>query len=69
MSDKPTKSELLAMLAEAVRNTQPQPPAASTTRLEPIRDGQPKLKPTRRSPERASKAQHAKKPARRKQRR
>jgi hypothetical protein len=68
MSDKPTKSELFAMLAEAVRNTQPQPPA-STTQLEPIRDAQPKLKRARRSQERASKAKHAQAPARRKQRR
>ena len=68
MGDKPTKSELVAMLAEAVRNTQPQPPA-STTQREPICDAQPKQKRARRSPERASKAKHAKANARRKQRR
>jgi hypothetical protein len=68
MGDKPTKSELHAMLAEAVRNTQPQP-SASTTQLEPIRVAQPKRKRARRSPERASNAKHAKARARRKQRR
>ena len=35
MSDKKTKAELHAMLAEAVRNTQPQP------QPEPVRDPQP----------------------------
>lgn len=36
MSDKKTKSELMAMLAEAVRNTQPQPVLAPQPEL--IRD-------------------------------
>ena len=67
MGDKLTKSELLAMLAEAVRNTQPQPPAS--TQLEPARDAQPKLKRPRRSPERASKAKRVRPAARRKQQR
>jgi hypothetical protein len=35
----PTKAELREMLAEAVRNTQPQP---VNTRPEPVRDVQPK---------------------------
>jgi hypothetical protein len=35
MSDKKTRAELHAMLAEAVRNTQPQPP---------LRDAQPEPK-------------------------
>ena len=40
MSDKTkTKAELLEMLAEAVRNTQPQP--ARNTQPEPVRDAQP----------------------------
>lgn len=68
MSDKLTKSELLAMLAEAVRNTQPQPPA-SITQLEPARDAQPKSKRPRRSLERASKAKRVRAAARRKQQR
>jgi hypothetical protein len=38
MSDK-KKAELLNMLAEAVRNTQPQPPSGTTQR-----DAQPKRK-------------------------
>jgi hypothetical protein len=42
MSDKKTKAELFEMLAEAVRNTQPQPIGA--TQPEPIRDAQPELK-------------------------
>ena len=68
MSDKLTKSELLAMLAEAVRNTQPQPPA-SITKLEPARHEQPKSKRLRRSLERASKAKRIRAAARRKQQR
>jgi hypothetical protein len=39
---KKTKSELHAMLTEAVRNTQPQP---VTTQPEPVRDAQPEPKP------------------------
>jgi hypothetical protein len=43
MSDKTkTKAELLEMLAEAVRNTQPQP--ARNTQPEPVRDAQPEPK-------------------------
>jgi hypothetical protein len=38
MSDKKTKAELHAMLAEAVRNTQPQP------QPEPVGDTQPEPK-------------------------
>ena len=40
MRDKKTKAELHAMLAEAVRNTQPQPQPA------PVRDPQPTPKRT-----------------------
>ncbi|HEY2527188.1 MAG TPA: hypothetical protein VGJ20_04435 [Xanthobacteraceae bacterium] len=39
---KQTKTELLQMLAEAVRNTQPQPIGA--TQPEPILDAQPEQK-------------------------
>jgi len=42
MSDKKRKAELLEMLAEAVRNTQPQP---VNTQREPVRDAQPETKP------------------------
>jgi hypothetical protein len=45
MSDKTktkTKAELLEMLAEAVRNTQPQP--VRNTQPEPVRDAQPEPK-------------------------
>jgi len=46
----PTKTELHAMLAEAVRNTQPQPPP------EPVRDAQPAPKrKTQPAPKRAAK--------------
>jgi hypothetical protein len=41
MSDKKSKAELLEMLAEAVRNTQPQP---VNTQREPVRDAQPEPK-------------------------
>jgi hypothetical protein len=41
----PTKAELHEMLAEAVRNTQPQP---VHTQSEPVRDVQPDLKRKRR---------------------
>ena len=45
MSDKiKTKAELLEMLAEAVRNTQPQP--VRNTQPEPVRDAQPEPKRT-----------------------
>ena len=52
MSDKKTKAELHAMLAEAVRNTQPQP------QPEPVRDPQPAPKHhtrTRPAPKRPAK--------------
>jgi hypothetical protein len=39
-ANKQTKAELHAMLAEAVRNTQPQPPVRNT-QPEPVRDAQP----------------------------
>ena len=43
MSDKTkTKAELLEMLAEAVRNTQPQP--VGNTQPEPVRESQPEQK-------------------------
>jgi hypothetical protein len=42
MSDKKTKAELLEMLAEAVRNTQPQP--VGNTQPEPVRESQPERK-------------------------
>ena len=42
MSDKKTKAELLEMLAEAVRNTQPQP--VGNTQPEPVHDPQPERK-------------------------
>ena len=46
MSDKKTKAELLEMLAEAVRNTQPQP----------VRNEQPEpVRTTRRAPKRTAK--------------
>jgi hypothetical protein len=52
----PTKAELHEMLAEAVRNTQPQP---VNTQTEPVRDVQPnpKRRPrnTRPAPKRAAK--------------
>ena len=52
MRDKKTKTELHAMLAEAVRNTQPQP------QPEPVRDPQPAPKHhtrTRPTPKRTAK--------------
>ena len=42
MSDKRTKAELLEMLAEAVRNTQPQP--VGNRQPEPVHDPQPERK-------------------------
>jgi hypothetical protein len=42
MSDNKTKAELLEMLAEAVRNTQPQP--VGNTQPEPVHDPQPERK-------------------------
>jgi hypothetical protein len=60
MSDKSntkTKAELHAMLAEAVRNTQPQPPVRNT-QPQPVRDTQPEPKRktrTRPAPKRTAK--------------
>ena len=53
-SSTPTKAELHEMLAEAVRNTQPQP---VNTQAEPVRDVQPERRPrkTRPAPKRAAK--------------
>jgi hypothetical protein len=42
MSEKKTKAELLEMLAQAVRNTQPQP--VGNTQPEPVHDPQPERK-------------------------
>jgi hypothetical protein len=60
MSDKTktkTKAELLEMLAEAVRNTQPQPVA--NTYREPEKEIQPKK--TRAAPKRTAKIKNARK--------
>jgi hypothetical protein len=52
MSNKKGKAELFQMLAEAVRNTQPQP---VSTQPEPIHDAQsaPRRRNTRPAPKRA----------------
>lgn len=52
-----TKTELLQMLAEAVRNTQPQPMLA--TQPEPIVDLQPKTKPEKPMSKRSTKTKKA----------
>ena len=51
MNDKKSKAELYQMLAEAVRNTQPQP---VSTQPEPIQDAQsaPRRRNTRPAPKR-----------------
>lgn len=74
MSDKTkTKAELLEMLAEAVRNTQPQP--VVNTPPEPARDEQPKRKRKTqsrkmgRTSQRTAKTKKVQAPASRKQRR
>jgi hypothetical protein len=74
MSDKTkTKAELLEMLAEAVRNTQPQP--VRNTQPEPVRDAQPEPKrktqprKTRPAPNRTAKIKSVRASASRKQRR
>ena len=74
MSDKTkTKAELLEMLAEAVRNTQPQP--VRSTQPEPVRDAQPESKrktqprKTRPAPKRTAKIKRVRASAGRKQRR
>jgi hypothetical protein len=52
MSDKKSKAELFQMLAEAVRNTQPQP---VSTQPEPIHESAPRRRKTRPAPKRAVK--------------
>ena len=54
MSDKKSKAELFQMLAEAVRNTQPQP---VSTQPEPVHDAQsaPRRRNKRPAPKRAVK--------------
>jgi hypothetical protein len=49
MSDKKSKAELFQMLAEAVRNTQPQP---VNRQLESVRDTQPPEPKSRKTPPR-----------------
>jgi hypothetical protein len=69
MKDKPTKktkAELLEMLAEAVRNTQPQSPTG-TTQADPVRDVQPKLNKARSAAKRTTKAKSARAPGQRKE--
>jgi hypothetical protein len=68
MGEKTTKTraELLEMLAQAVRNTQPQP--VSVPQPEPIRDAQPKIK-TRPVHKRSAKTKLAQAPVGRKPRR
>ncbi len=73
MSDKKTKAELLEMLAEAVRNTQPQP--VGNTQPEPVHDPQPERKrkaqfhKTRPGSQRTAKIKTVRASASRKQRR
>ena len=66
-SSAPTKAELHEMLAEAVRNTQPQPVSMPA---EPVRDVEPKPKRrprnTQPAPKRAAKAKSARASAGRK---
>jgi hypothetical protein len=54
MSDKKSKAELFRMLAEAVRNTQPQPVG---TQPEPVHDAKsaPRRRNTRSAPKRSVK--------------
>ena len=72
MSDKKTKAELLEMLAEAVRNTQPQ---VGNTQPEPVHDPQPERKrktqsrKTRPASQRTAKIKNVRASASRKQRR
>ena len=73
MSARKTKAELLEMLAEAVRNTQPQP--VGKTQPEHVRDPQPERKPktelrkTRPASKRTAKIKNVRTFASRKQRR
>jgi hypothetical protein len=66
MGDKTikTKAELLEMLPQAVRNTQPQP--ISAPQPEPIRDAKRKARP---APKRTAKTERARMSAGRKRRR
>ena len=62
MSDKiktKTKAELLEMLAEAVRNTQPQPAPPANTHHEPAQEIQPRK--TRPAPKRTAKTKNVRK--------
>ncbi len=69
MSDKTkTKAELIEMLAEAVRNTQPRP--VRNTQPEPVRDAQPEPKrKTQPEPNCTAKIRSVRASASRKQRR
>jgi hypothetical protein len=72
MSDKPTKTtkaELREMLAQAVRNTQPQPSTGATQPDHPILDAQPELKKARSAVKRTTKAKRVRASVRRKERR
>lgn len=66
MSDKKTRAELLQMLAEAVRNTQPQP--APDTQTERHAQSEPKQK-ARPAPKRTTKIKSTRVSAGRKSRR
>jgi hypothetical protein len=69
MRVKQTKAELLAMLAEAVRNTQPQQQIGAT-QPDPISQEQPKLKrKTGPVSKRTTKTKNARTSARRKEQR
>ena len=67
MSDKKTKAELLEMLAEAVRNTQPQP--VGNTQPEPVELSETKLPKTRQRRSAPAKIKTIRASASRKQRR
>jgi len=65
MSDKKTKAELLEMLAEAVRNTQPQP----VGNTQPERKRKTQSRKTRPASQRTAKIKNVRASAGRKQRR
>jgi hypothetical protein len=71
MASTPTRTELYEMLAQAVRNTQPQP---VDTQVEPVRDVEPDSKRKKRSrdarpaPKRAAKIKSGRVSASRKRR-
>jgi hypothetical protein len=65
MSDKKTKAELLEMLAEAVRNTQPQP----VGNTQPERKRKTQSRKTRPASRRTAKIKNVRASASRKQRR